>query len=80
MRLAKSCALVACAGLASAQFLNPAGGSVIEVGQKIDIKWNQAGLQAPLSISLIPGGTVIQESIVIQKVAGTYMTMSWATM
>lgn len=74
MLFSKGCAaLVACASLVSGQFVNPSKKTVVEVGKPIDIKWEQAGLVAPLSISLIPGGTIIQESIIIQRVAGKFM-------
>lgn len=74
MLFSKGCAaLVACASLVSGQFVNPSKKTVVEVGKSIDIKWERAGLVAPLSISLIPGGTIIQESIIIQRVAGKFI-------
>jgi hypothetical protein len=61
--------LVSAVGTA-AQFTNPTSASRLDIGQTIQIQWNTNGLQAPLSISLVPAGTVVRQDIVLQQIAG----------
>lgn len=62
---------VAFASATTAQFIFPDASSSVQINQAIQIRWNTAGLQAPLSINLVPAGTAIRQDIVLQQVAGT---------
>lgn len=61
--------LVGAAG-AAAQFTNPTSSSNLDIGQAIQIRWKTNGLQAPISISLVPAGTTIRQDVVLQQIAG----------
>lgn len=61
--------IVLLATSATAQFSSPSKSSSLEVGKQIDIKWNTEGLQAPISINLVPGG-VAGQTVIAQQVAG----------
>ena len=79
MLLIKVFAVLVGAAGAAAQFTNPTSSSRLDIGQAIQIRWNTNGLQAPLSISLVPGGTVIRQDVVLQQIAGMYFTVhTWA--
>ncbi len=73
MRLQTLLAGVAFAGAAAAQFVFPDASASVQVNKAIQIQWNKAGLQAPLSINLVPAGTAIRQDIVLQQVAGTHL-------
>lgn len=44
------------AGLAAGQFVFPTGSTRLNAREQCTIRWNTDGLQAPLSINLVPGG------------------------
>ncbi|OAA49345.1 hypothetical protein NOR_01268 [Metarhizium rileyi] len=55
-------------GCAWAQFSSPSKGSALEAGKQIDIQWNTAGLEAPISINLVPAG-VAGKTVIAQQIA-----------
>ncbi|EFY88653.1 hypothetical protein MAC_05271 [Metarhizium acridum CQMa 102] len=57
------------AGCVTAQFSSPSKASALELGKQIDIKWNTAGLEAPIAINLVPAG-VAGRTVIAQQVAG----------
>ncbi|KAJ6782850.1 hypothetical protein PWT90_02849 [Aphanocladium album] len=69
MRLHNLWASIAFANAAAAQFIFPDSSTSLQINQAIQIRWNQAGLQAPLSINLVPAGTAIRQDVVLQQVA-----------
>lgn len=71
MRFGSIFAVAASASAAAAQFIFPDAGSSLQVNKAIQIRWNTAGLQAPISINLVPAGTAIRQDVVLQQVAGT---------
>ncbi|KAK8140990.1 hypothetical protein G3M48_001108 [Beauveria asiatica] len=60
---------IAFASAAAAQFIFPESSSNLQVNQAVQIRWNKANLQEPLSINLVPAGQVIRQDIVLQQVA-----------
>lgn len=78
--LTRTFAIVASAAGAAAQFTNPTSSSNLNIGQAIQIQWNTDGLQAPLSISLVPAGTVIQQDIILQQIAGMCQFMDTSSL
>lgn len=57
------------AGCATAQFSFPGKAASLELNKQIEIKWNSAGLEGPIAITLVPAGLVGQ-SVVAQQIAG----------
>ncbi|KAM3434640.1 hypothetical protein MY4824_005319 [Beauveria thailandica] len=60
---------IAFASAAAAQFIFPESSSNLQVNQAVQIRWNKANLQEPLSINLVPAGQVIRQDVVLQQVA-----------
>ncbi|KAH8720497.1 hypothetical protein HC256_000889 [Beauveria bassiana] len=61
--------VIAFTSAAAAQFIFPESSSNLQVNQAVQIRWNKANLQEPLSINLVPAGQVIRQDIVLQQVA-----------
>ncbi|KGQ08778.1 hypothetical protein BBAD15_g5879 [Beauveria bassiana D1-5] len=61
--------VIAFTSTAAAQFIFPESSSNLQVNQAVQIRWNKANLQEPLSINLVPAGQVIRQDIVLQQVA-----------
>lgn len=70
MRFQNLLAGVALASAATAQFVFPDASASLQVNKAIQIQWNKAGLQAPLSINLVPAGAAIRQDVVLKQVAG----------
>ncbi|OAA64828.1 hypothetical protein ISF_04238 [Cordyceps fumosorosea ARSEF 2679] len=70
MRFQQLWAGVAFASATAAQFIFPDSSSSVTVNKAIQIQWNKSGLQAPISINLVPAGTTIRQDIVLKQVAG----------
>ncbi|OAA79425.1 hypothetical protein LEL_02911 [Akanthomyces lecanii RCEF 1005] len=70
MRFQNLLAGVALASAAAAQFVFPDASASLQVNKAIQIQWNKAGLQAPLSINLVPAGASIRQDVVLKQVAG----------
>ncbi|KAM3514423.1 hypothetical protein MY11210_001977 [Beauveria gryllotalpidicola] len=61
--------IIAFASAAAAQFIFPESSSSLQVNQAVQIRWEKANLQEPLSINLVPADNVIRQDIVLQQVA-----------
>lgn len=70
------------AGLAAGQFVFPTGSTRLNAREQCTIRWNTDGLQAPLSINLVPGGVDGANgggggNAVTEKIAGmTFLSFS----
>lgn len=70
MQLKSLFASMALAGAAAGQFIFPEASSSLQLNQAIQIRWNTAGLQGPLSINLVPAsGSAIRQDFVLKQVA-----------
>lgn len=58
------------AGAAAAQFVFPDASASLQVNKAIQIQWNKTGLQAPLSINLVPADAAIRQDVVLKQIAG----------
>lgn len=80
MRFQTLWAGVALAGAATAQFLFPNSSASLQLNRAIQIQWSKSGLQAPISINLVPAGAAIRQDVVLQQVAvniGNVGVLQW---
>ncbi|OAR03070.1 hypothetical protein LLEC1_05275 [Akanthomyces lecanii] len=80
MRFQNLFAGVAFASATAAQFVFPDASASLQVNKAIQIQWNKDGLQAPLSINLVPADAAIRQDVVLKQVAvniGNAGTLQW---
>ncbi|XWW92922.1 hypothetical protein V2A60_000849 [Cordyceps javanica] len=80
MRFEALLAGIALAGATAAQFIFPNSSSSLQLNQAVQLQWSRTGLQAPISINLVPAGNGIRDDIVLKQVAvniGNVGVLQW---